>query len=348
MNKPCPLLRLAEAVRDGRADSAERMAFERHLNVCSDCRQTVRELNHLAAQLRSLAEISLDAVSVRRLRRQLLTDMDAALLKSPMTRLHRKFAVLALVGMLATALMVSLALQRRRLASETPEPTRIAVQGEPGARWSEVKSSTENRIVILEGRLRIDIRRGLAPSRVAISLPDGEIEDFGTVLRVTVSHGQTQQISVERGVVMVRIRDCPEAKLGPGETWTKPAFAASPPRETCSVPAAVSISRPRPRHSPVIVQRAVGPRAHGEPAATRPTNPSSVTGVGTPSDDRRAAMLEDAAYLRVVDLLKADRVAEGKQAAFDYLLRFPNGFRRIEVLDIISGQGIPKASSEAP
>lgn len=43
---------------------------------------------------------------------------------------------------------------------------------------------------------------------------------------------------------------------------------------------------------------------------------------------------EDETYLHIVDLLQRGRSDEARRAAKDYLLRFPNGFRRVEVLNI--------------
>ena len=50
--------------------------------------------------------------------------------------------------------------------------------------------------------------------------------------------------------------------------------------------------------------------------------------------DALAEKAEDDAYLHIVDLLQRGRTEEARTAAKDYLLRFPNGFRRVEVLNI--------------
>ena len=45
----------------------------------------------------------------------------------------------------------------------------------------------------------------------------------------------------------------------------------------------------------------------------------------------RDARAEDAAYLRVIALQRAGDAASMKEAAIQYLRRYPNGFRRAEV-----------------
>ncbi len=48
----------------------------------------------------------------------------------------------------------------------------------------------------------------------------------------------------------------------------------------------------------------------------------------------RHAREEDEAYLHIVSLARAHQLSEARAAAKDYLLRFPNGFRREEVLGV--------------
>jgi hypothetical protein len=53
----------------------------------------------------------------------------------------------------------------------------------------------------------------------------------------------------------------------------------------------------------------------------------------------KQAREEDQAYLHIVSLLNAHRLTEARAAAKDYLLRFPNGFRREEVLGVATSAG---------
>ena len=50
---------------------------------------------------------------------------------------------------------------------------------------------------------------------------------------------------------------------------------------------------------------------------------------------------EDAAYLQVIALLRAGKQDEARAAARSYLERFPNGFRRDEMIRVASGGAQP-------
>jgi TolA-binding protein len=77
-------------------------------------------------------------------------------------------------------------------------------------------------------------------------------------------------------------------------------------------------------HTSSLVAR-VSPTA--EPSGTPSAAPSATL-------DRDSARAEDAAYLAVVSLLRRERYAEARVQAKAYLLRFPNGFRRVEMLNV--------------
>jgi TolA-binding protein len=53
-----------------------------------------------------------------------------------------------------------------------------------------------------------------------------------------------------------------------------------------------------------------------------------------------AGNAEDRAYLQIIDLLRTGKASEAREAARDYLRRFPEGFRRVEVGEV--------AGSDAP
>jgi hypothetical protein len=46
---------------------------------------------------------------------------------------------------------------------------------------------------------------------------------------------------------------------------------------------------------------------------------------------------EDQAYLQVVHLLQSGESGKARLGARDYLIKFPNGFRRVEMLNVATG-----------
>src|SRR5947207_15863117 len=81
MTKPaCPRAFEAEAMRDGRLTGAERLSFQRHLEVCPRCSREADALQTLAVDLRnSGSELDADELHVRRERTRLLAALDAKL-----------------------------------------------------------------------------------------------------------------------------------------------------------------------------------------------------------------------------------------------------------------------------
>jgi hypothetical protein len=71
------------------------------------------------------------------------------------------------------------------------------------------------------------------------------------------------------------------------------------------------------------------------PAAdAAPHRPPEHRPAGVHSGVGSDAAAEDAAYLHILGLLKAERAVEARRAAQRYLQLFPNGFRRTEVQTI--------------
>jgi len=53
-------------------------------------------------------------------------------------------------------------------------------------------------------------------------------------------------------------------------------------------------------------------------------------------------MAEDTKYIEIVDLVRAGKTSEARAAARDYLERYPNGFRKLEVMDVATGRRGPR------
>ena len=163
---------------------------------------------------------------------------------------------------------------------------------------------TGERVALREGTLAF--RTHGAGPKLRVVVPDGELEDVGTEFQVTVAGGRTVAIEVTQGLVVFHRHDAEDVRLPAGSTW-----------HPAAVPAAAS-----PMKIDVRVPAAVGSSARS--AATVPSAPRPVA--SAPADTG-----EDAAYLRIVALVRENRRDEARVASQEYLRRFPNGFRRVEV-----------------
>jgi TolA-binding protein len=167
-----------------------------------------------------------------------------------------------------------------------------------------------------EGTLRRDVQRKPGGRRVVVRVPDGEIEDLGTIFHVVVNRGRTERVGVDEGRVTIRLTDKTPITISSGQAWERAneeesalPVVVSGPTATTSTPSAMS-----PRPSPSDTTRR--PRASA-PSQMEPP---------TPNTDQ-----EDAAYLHAIQLLREGRDVEASAAANDYLRRFPDGFRREEM-----------------
>jgi hypothetical protein len=114
---------------------------------------------------------------------------------------------------------------------------------------------------------------------------------------------------VREGAVQLRLRGAPHLVLQAGSIWEAP------------VPAMVDVEA-RP------VREELAPAPDRAPQHERRKRAKAV---------RRAAVdskTEDAMYLRILDLLRADREPVARRLAQRYLQEFPDGFRRAEITRI--------------
>jgi anti-sigma factor RsiW len=299
----------AEAVRDGRLVGAERVSFEGHAQRCPACSHERQQLAELAEQLRAHGSPS-DEVTLRRLRQSILQRADAEL-REPRRQWRR-------VGLYAAPALVALALAFTfaRWSGSHIAPAAIAqvtAQG-AGARWTRSRSAGVEAVQLGEGVFSVVVRRAPGDPRVQVYVPEGHIEDLGTTFEVSVHGGRTTQIAVSEGSVMFHRRGREPLRLGAGTTWrpepVQPARALPP--------SAASGPEPRERPIPGSVAEHKSVHAH-QRAATHHEHPV------------QPMLDEDAAYLRVLALLREGRKDEARLAAADYLTRFPTAFRRPEI-----------------
>jgi hypothetical protein len=343
---PCPRLFEAEAMRDGRLTGAERASFERHVTVCQACSHEVQALDVLAESLRASPPdpTAADELHVRRERTRLLAAFDRALLAP-----RRSWSVgyrLLWPTVVAALVLAILVLPRVRRPAETPAQASSAViHADSTAVWGERMVGDRENVVLERGALWIHVDHSLGEGRLLVVLPDGELEDTGTTFTVSADDGHTTRVAVQEGHVVLRLRGQPAIALGPGDTWIPD------PRPVAS--ASASVVAPADPAPTARLDRSERSALSPLPSASLAAPPAS-----DPAVDFRAAMAaldvgdnhqaaaafanflekhprdaraEDAAYLRVIAFQRSGDGAGMRQAALEYLRRYPAGFRQAEV-----------------
>jgi hypothetical protein len=327
----CPRLFEAEAARDGRLTGAARAKFEAHALVCASCAREARALERLADALRNEhGQTEADELHVRRERTRLLAAFDASLMPPVRVRFPRAWltvgailiALLGFVGLRSVFQAQAPSLARVSAPVAVP-PALARVEAELDARWTRARDDRVERITLESGTLTVRVTPTTPSRRLLVSLPDGELEDIGTVFTVTARAGHTTSVSVHEGRVVLRLRDQPPRQLGAGESWSP-----SPPPARSAPSAALRPSAPT---SPPRADPAAGFRA----ALSALNAAESARAAGLFADFLREhpsdARAEDAAYLRVIALQRAGKHDAMQSAAAFYLSRYPRGFRRAEV-----------------
>jgi anti-sigma factor RsiW len=342
---PCPRLFEAEAMRDGRLTGAQRASFERHVTACSACSREVRALAALAESLRASPPDDADAdeLRVRRERTRLLAAFDGTLVapERRWTARHRLLWPAALAVLVAG--VVVLPRVRRPAEQSARPPSAAVVHADSTAVWSEHREGDRESVVLERGALWIHVDHSSGDGRLVVVLPDGELEDMGTTFTVSAEDGHTTRVAVQEGHVLLRLRGLPSVTMGPGDAWVPDAR-----------PAALACPSVAPPAEPA--QRALlAPAARG----TLPSSAPFASAIAPdPSVDFRTAMAalnvgdckqaaaafasflekhprdrhaEDAAYLRVIALQRCGESGATKEAALEYLQRYPRGFRQAEV-----------------
>lgn len=347
----CPRSFEVEAMRDGRLTGPERVSFERHVASCAVCGREAGALETLSQRVRApSAELGgANELHVMRERTRLLAAFDGTLLLPEKKVTGRRFlwpAVAALVG--ALALMTSV----KHHAARSPQPPNADIRPERPTVWAERIDGGSRNVVLSHGSLRIHVDRAGGQGRFLVSLPDGELEDRGTTFTVSAADGHTTHVAVEEGSVVLRLAHQSPIAISAGQSWTRETSALSPPSSPASVaqsPATTSPVtspplRPRGGARPPVVD-ATAERAENdfraamasfEAGANRDAAVRFARFIHDHGGDARA---EDAAYLRVIALERGALNDEARQAAEDYVRRYPQGFRRAEVDDVVRSRG---------
>ena len=336
----CPRNWQSEAAGDGRLTGNELERAARHREHCPECAAQAQELAALTRRLASLPGLPRDPLTVRRARQRLLASLNESVV-TPTPRPWPRFpAVIALlpVAVLAYALFLSHAPLDPANAVSKPI---VEVLSDGGAHWQVQHEATLDRVEFTDGVASFKVHPHPG-RRVLVQLPDGELQDLGTTFEVTVHAGQTEHISVSEGRVLVRLRGQHEFSLQAGERWQR-AVVTDPSPEAVPPSAPQGANMPHVRALEVTTMHS---RQGALPAASLASSPRPAATAR--SLDHTSERTEDAAYLSIVSLLHQQKYAEARARARAYLLQFPTGFRRVEVLNIATGEGhSPRGRSDA-
>jgi hypothetical protein len=346
----CPRLFEVEAMRDGRLTGPELASFGRHMTTCRTCAHEAKALDGLAEALRAEGRVDApDELRVARERTRLLADFDRALVGSGRTAPRRWLLWSATAVVVACGLFLS---SRSRPVTPIAGESGVAINPDIDTIWSKQVDDNAEKVVLTRGALAIHVDHAVSRrGRLVVVLPDGELEDIGTTFTVRVTDGHTEQVAVQEGSVLLRVKGSAPVALSAGQTWTsgetRTANAGAttrpepiaPPADTPKTkrgPRRADEDRPLPRQAPA-------PLEFDEPAQSRELRAAVrllergddceaaagfATYVASYPDDRRA---EDAAYLRVIALQRCGSADDVKRAAREYLGRYPSAFRRAEV-----------------
>jgi hypothetical protein len=271
--------------------------------------------------LSRLPGVDMDDVAIRRLRQRVLDAVaDERPARTRSTEVGKRLAIAVITAtVIAGSLVVgAVALwpprqgvdQRPAFAANVL--AEVFTEGGTVGRWSRRVSDGTEWIELAEGHFHLRVREHGPGERIAVQVPDGRIEDVGTLFDVVVSKVRTTRVVVEEGSVVLRLEGAPAVTLMAGQVW-------EPPHEAVADDVAPP---PGPALHPASDVRATGTgRGHRHRSEESPN-----------AVDQRA---EDEAYLNVIRLLHAARRNEARVAARDYLRRFPDGFRREEMRDVI-------------
>jgi hypothetical protein len=334
-----------EAARDGRLTGTQLGSLQRHVIKCAECSRESHALEALANSLRMGAQdiAPADELHVRRERTRLLAAFDGALLAPRRPWSARRLVWSAAVVTLVAGIVILLRV--RRPVEQTALASRAVVHADSTAVWSERMEGDRESIALERGALWIHVDHAAGPRGLLIVLPDGELEDTGTTFSVSAEDGHTTRVAVQEGHVVLRIHGQTATAMGPGDAW-------APNPQPAAASAWVSAARPTDTAPAARVDAAdrTTPPPPSEPAVSRPASAASADfraamAAFDVGDNHQAAAAfasflakhprdaraEDAAYLHVIALQRSGDGAGMKQAALEYLHRYPQGFRQSEV-----------------
>ncbi|MFO0642102.1 MAG: FecR domain-containing protein [Polyangiaceae bacterium] len=354
---PCQRTWEAEAVVDGRLGEKEKASFDRHTSECAACRDAVARLRTLASLLASVPSTPRSDLDRRRQRNALLRAANAAVVDAKPRVPRIAFALTAGVALAAALAFVFGRSEAPKGASVPPPAARFEVADVAHADLHEEQVGELSRVTMRGGVASFHVEPVRAAGRFVVAVPDGEIEVRGTRFVVDVQDGKTRSVTVVEGLVEVRLGTF-VGLLRAGERWpaTEPAASASVAPAPAQPPASGVVVAPS---APPSVGPAVA-TTHASPAAPSPAASATKTEApgarfaecmrafdagdygradalfgafarDFPSDSRT----EDALFLRATSRARRGDSAGARDAAREYLRRYPSGFRAPEAKRLV-------------
>jgi anti-sigma factor RsiW len=334
-----------EAARDGRLDGAARAQLERHAASCPSCARETRALESLGERLRALGGAPADDVSLQRLKRRVTQAIDRDRFGPAWPAAWPVWAFASFAGGAACIAVLAFVFARRAdRAVDLTDPV-VEVTAGSSAQWAMRTDRDVKRVDLASGSIHIRIARRPGDRVVVVELPDGEIDDTGTVFSVTVAAQRTRRVEVDEGSVLLRLRDQPEHRLVAGEIWERATEDdATPPGQAVG-------SGPAPEVRALAPSTTPAPRPPAQPrrnVSALPGVAPSIASSRPPPSPPDAASDEDRAYLGVLRLLRAGDTPGAKAAAAAYLSAFPDGFRAPELRKLLAEPPSPARAGAAP
>ena len=250
------------------------------------------------------------------------------------------------------------------VASSTAAETTVVP--ERGTRFERARSDGLDTIVLTTGALAITAGSD-ATEHLVVRTSDAKLSPKAAVFRVQAEEGKVRSVAVERGTVLVEYAGF-IAVIPAGGSWRasdapKKVSSDAPPPSTSAVavapatPArAAAVATSAPSTSLVPSRRHPSTVAPTPPVAPSARTPMAATGAAKRSSfsdaihtlergdfDRASnemrdfvrehpgdARADEADYVRIVALQRAGRADAARDAAVDYLTRWPNGAHRRE------------------
>jgi len=351
----CDRLWELDALRERRLSAKDAEAFERHLQTCGDCASTAARDLRLRRLATSMRERSPDDLALRRVRGRVLRGLSSS--KPPARWFERARAIAfgALAGVCAIWLAMTLAHGVHSATPVAASPSLSAgdfagtVVSADRARWSRERVGGTERLHLLDGSLRVHVRRQGAGERFVVDLPDGELEVRGTTFEVSVEEGATSSVRVEEGAVALRVGGLGERLLSAGEAWAAGRGGAA--RAPASAPMTEAVAGAERRGAPSTAARSARapksvPSAQDDDARQYAAGVSLLTGgqfakaAKALDDFARARPLapqaEDASFLEAVALARAGRVDAAALAAKHHLDAYPGSFHAKEASILVA------------
>ncbi len=275
----CDRLWQVDAVEAGRLSPSDG-SFKRHQRLCEECRSRAAASDKLRSMLRALPDPAPGELGLRRLRERILRE--AAAPREPWWTVRRATIVAtALVALVALAIGGRFVLH----AGDGGPELRWAGSVVPveGAKWLQARAANVERVSLLDGEIRVFVRKQAADERFLVVVPDGEIEVRGTTFDVVVRAGATRHVHVVEGVVVLRIRDGQQPTLTAGQTWDLPSEARTEPALPPPAPAGAAAAEATAVRAPQLPGSGV---TGATPANTRVTPPNPRVTWGTPPNPR--------------------------------------------------------------